>query len=395
VIAGREEARLIYLGVSQGVSGHEQRRLVIDIGGGSTELVIGEGSEPLEMESIQYGCVSLTRLFFGDGKLNRDRWQKAIGAAQAELQELRVRYRETGWDSAIGSSGTVRAAASICQAMGWCERDITHDALERLRQAMIDFGTIDAVVLPGLTERRHPVLAGGVAMLIACFEALKIERMLISPFALREGVLHDLLGRQQQRDPRDNTVKAFKARYAVDPPQVKRVKGCALTAFEQIAPVAGLNPALSELLGWAADLHETGLSVSHSQYQKHSGYLVEQSDMAGFTRQEQLFVAALVRYHRRNIPRDIGDDLPARLQAPLRMTLFCLRLAWVLSRSRDDKAIPGFKLDLSETLLTLQFDHTWAANHPLTVADLEAEKDQLQELGLDLEILNNAADGSP
>ena len=216
IIAGREEARLIYLGVTQGVAGLEDQRLVIDIGGGSTELVIGKGLDPLEMESLQYGCVSLTRRFFGDGRITRKRWDAAVNSVMADLQELRVRYRGAGWDAVVGSSGTIKAVEVICQRMGWLEKDISADALCMLRDRMLKFDTIESVNLPGLTERRHPVLIGGLAMLYACFEALGIETMKVSPYALREGVLHDLLGRLEQKDPRDKTVAAFMSRYSVD-----------------------------------------------------------------------------------------------------------------------------------------------------------------------------------
>ena len=223
IIAGREEARLIYLGVTQGVAGSEKRRLVIDIGGGSTELVIGEGLKLLQMESLQYGCVSLTRRFFPDGRISTDRWQKAVQSVMADLQELKIRYLETGWDSAIGSSGTIKAVEEICRRMGWLEKDISADALYMLRDRLLEFDTIDAVKLPGLTERRHPVLIGGLAMLQACFDVLELETMKVSPYALREGVLNDLLGRLEQRDPRDKTVEAFMHRYSVDREQVERV----------------------------------------------------------------------------------------------------------------------------------------------------------------------------
>ena len=342
IIAGREEARLIYLGVSQGVSGHEDRKLVIDIGGGSTELVIGEGSQPLEMESLQYGCVSLTRRFFGDGRITARRWTKAVSSVMADLQELRVRYLRTGWDSVIGSSGTIKAVEQICRQQGWIEKDINADALHMLRDRLLEFKTIDAVRLAGLSEQRHPVLVGGLVMLHACFEALEIDSIKVSPYALREGVLQDLLGRQDHLDPRDKTVDAFMSRYSVDRDQVERVKQAALRACDKISEGMFLRPIHRQLLGWAADLHETGLGVSHSQFQLHSGYLVENSDMTGFTRQEQLFLAALVRNHRRAIPRSFADQLPTRLHEPLRMTLFCLRFATVLCRSREDEAIPTF-----------------------------------------------------
>jgi exopolyphosphatase/guanosine-5'-triphosphate,3'-diphosphate pyrophosphatase len=384
IIGGREEARLIYLGVSQGVSGHEDRRLVIDIGGGSTELVIGEGLRPLEMESLQFGCVSFTRWYFGSGKLSRKRWAKALRGALAEMQELQFRYRQTGWETAIGSSGTIRAVASICHAQGWCERNITRQAMERLREALLEFGRIDAIDLPGLSERRQAVIAGGAAILSACFQALDVDELVISPYALREGVLHDLLGRLENRDPRDKTVQAFRLRYGIDPAQAERVRRTAFTAFEQLAPALELGPEHRRMLGWAADLHETGLSISHSQYQQHSGYLVEQSDMAGFSRQEQLFLAALVRHHRRALPRDFAASLPPRLHAPLRQLLFLFRFCWILCRTRDDEAIPGFELALDDATVRATFEPAWVDAHPLTLNDLEHERVQLQKLRLQL-----------
>jgi exopolyphosphatase/guanosine-5'-triphosphate,3'-diphosphate pyrophosphatase len=375
IIAGREEARLIYLGVTQGVAGHEDRRLVIDIGGGSTELVIGEGLRPVEMESLQYGCVSLTRRFFGDGKLSHKRWNRALSSVLTDFQELRLRYLGLGWDTAIGSSGTIRAVEEICRRQGWTERDVRADALAMLRDRLLQFGTIDS-------ERRHPVLVGGLVMLQACFDALELEVLKVSPYALREGVLADMLGRLEHRDPRDKTVEALMARYSVDRAQVERVKRTALAACEKVGDSLFLRPIHRQLLAWAADLHEIGLGVSHSHYHQHSGYLVENSDMAGFTRQEQLFLAALVRHHRRAIPRGFTDLLPTRLHEPLRMTLWCLRFACILCRSRDDAAIPVFRLGAGDNTVTAAFDARWMENHPLTVFDLQQESRDLKAIGL-------------
>ena len=386
IIAGREEARLIYLGVTQGVAGLEQRRLVIDIGGGSTELVIGEGLRQLEMESLQYGCVSLTRRFFGDGEITEKRWKKAVRSVLADLQELRLRYLRTGWDSAIGSSGTIKAVEEICRQQGWIEKDISLDALYLLRDRLLDYDSIDAVQLAGLSERRHPVLIGGVVMLLACFKALEIKTLRVSPHALREGVLHDLLGRLDDQDPRDKTVDAFMARYSVDRQQVDRVKLIGLRVCDKIADGMFLRPLHRQLLAWAADLHEAGLSVSHSQYQLHSGYLVENSDMTGFTRQEQLFLAALVQNHRRAIPSGFADKLPARMHEPLRMTLFCLRFACILCRSRDDQTSPTFRMSGGASMITASFPEEWKKSHPLTMFDLRQEAGDLESIGLQFRV---------
>jgi exopolyphosphatase/guanosine-5'-triphosphate,3'-diphosphate pyrophosphatase len=203
---------------------------------------------------------------------------------------------------------------------------------------------------------------------------------------LREGVLHDLLGRMDDQDPRNKTVDALLSRYSVDLEQVKRVKSAALVAFDKIAEGMYLRPIHRQLLGWAADLHETGLGVSHSRYQLHSGYLVENSDMAGFTRQEQLFLAALVQNHRRAIPTGFADKLPTRLHEPLRMTLFCLRFACILCRSREDDAIPTFRLSVSDTMITVSFPEQWREKHPLTIFDLQQESKDLASIGLQFRV---------
>ena len=386
IISGREEARLIYLGVSQGVSGHQERRLVIDIGGGSTEIVIGEGLEPIEMESVQYGCVSLTRKFFADGRITQKRWQRAVDCVMADLQELRLRYCKTGWQKVIGSSGTVLAISGICRLMGWVEKDIDAAALVRLLDRLLSFKAIENVQLPGLSEERHPVLVGGLAALSACFNVFALHNIQASPYALREGVLHDLLGRMENQDPRENTVRAFRARYGVDNAQAERVRRITLDACRQLQEAAFIRPTHRQLLGWAADLHEVGLSVSHSHYQEHSGYLVQHSDMAGFTQQEQQFLAALVRHHRRALPRDFARLLPGRLREPLRYTLFCLRFACILCRTRDDSAIPGFRLKVTDHRINVELPAEWQQMHPLTMADLLLEMQQLQPIGLQLAI---------
>jgi exopolyphosphatase/guanosine-5'-triphosphate,3'-diphosphate pyrophosphatase len=386
IIAGREEARLIYLGVTQWVSGDRQKQLVLDIGGGSTELIIGEGYEPLEMESLQFGCVSVSNRFFADGKITRKRLKKARRAVLAELQDIQSPYRRRGWQIAVGSSGTVRSTASICQANGWCENIITAKALEKLKLEALSFETIHKIRIAGLSERRQPVFIGGLAILMACFEALDIEELVVSPYALREGLLHNLLGRLEDRDPRDKAVKALVARFAVDPAQVARVHKTALGLFDQLYPSHTPGSAYREMLGWASELHEIGLALSHNSYQRHSAYLVEASDMAGFSRQEQLFLAALVGFQRRDIPKDYAARLPLRLYKALRMTLLCMRLSWIFCRTREDAAVPIVKIRLDDVSVNLVLPGSWMEHHPLTIADLENEEQALQTIGLHLRI---------
>ena len=387
IIAGREEARLIYLGVTQWVAGDRQKQLVIDIGGGSTELIIGEGFDPIKMESLQFGCVSLTNRFFADGKITARRLKKAQRAVAAELQEIQSVYRKAGWQTAIGSSGTIRSAAAICEANGWCKKGITPKALEKLKQKALSFKTVSDIEIDGLSERRQPVFIGGLAILLACFKALHIDELVISPFALREGLLHNLLGRLEQRDPRDKAVKALMTRFAVDPAQVDRVRRTALKIFDQLSFGQLLSRSHRILLTWAAELHEIGLGLSHDSYQQHSAYLVEASDMAGFSHQEQLFLAALVGYQRRDIPEEYADRLPKRLRKALRITLLCMRLAWVFCRTREDESIPDFRIKLADETIYLALPADWMETHPLTIADLEYEQQALKTTGLVLEIV--------
>jgi exopolyphosphatase/guanosine-5'-triphosphate,3'-diphosphate pyrophosphatase len=386
IIAGREEARLIYLGVTQWIAGHQQKQLVMDIGGGSTELIIGEDFNPVKMVSLQFGCVSVTNRFFANGIITEKSLKKAQRAVAAELQEIQSVYRKAGWQTAIGSSGTIRSAASICEANGWCKKGITPKALEKLKQKALSFETISEVKIDGLSERRQPVFVGGLAILLACFKALQIKELVISPFALREGLLHDLLGRLEHRDPRDKAVKALMSRFAVDPAQVARVRKTALDLFDQLAPGHPPGKTHRTILGWACDLHETGLALSHASYQEHSAYLVEASDMAGFSRQEQLFLSALVGFQRRDIPEDHAAGLPKRLRKALPVSLLCMRLSWIFCRTREDEAIPEVLITLDGSRVNLTLSAEWMEKHPLTLADLEYEQQALQTIGLKLEI---------
>lgn len=391
IIAGREEARLIYLGVSQGVSGHADRKLIIDIGGGSTEMIIGQGPDPLLLESVQFGCVSLTKRFFGTGKISLKRWNKGMEAVMAEMQELRLRYLAAGWQTAIGSSGTVLAVSEICRQAGLGDTGIERAGLEKIRDRLLQFKSTTEVQFPGLSDQRQPVLAGGLLMLMACFETLGLQKIRTSPFALREGLLYDMLGRLEQKDPRENTVLAFKRRYGVDEAQVKRVKATVTTLFEQLSADFGLRPIHQQILGWAADLHEVGLSVSHSHYQQHSGYLVEQSDMPGFTTTEQQFIATLVRYHRRSIVGDFTQALPSRVHQALKQSLLCLRLACIFCRSRDNRTTPKLIFEVEGKSVTVKLTEAWMRAHPLTLHDLQTEMQEIRRTGISLRIDTIAA----
>jgi exopolyphosphatase/guanosine-5'-triphosphate,3'-diphosphate pyrophosphatase len=380
IIAGREEARLIYQGMAHSRPDDGRRRLVVDIGGGSTELIIGEGLEPLTMESLHMGCVSLTQAHFADGVLSAKTMRRVETAARLELQPIETQFRR-GWEMAIGTSGTIRAVRAVLRGEGWSDGAITRPALGLLRDALVASKRVDNIALAGLSPDRAPVFAGGVVILLAVFDALGIERMQVANGALREGLLHDLIGRLTHHDVREQTVSALGTRFRVDPAQADRVARTTVHLLRQVKRIWSIDPEDALLLGWAARLHEIGLVVAHNQYHKHGAYLVEKADLAGFSRHEQQLIAALIRGHRRKFPRDVFDMLPlAQRQLAYRLCVV-LRLAVLLHRARQDIDLRGLRLQATKRLLHLRFARGWLRGHPLTKADLEQEAAYLTSAG--------------
>jgi exopolyphosphatase/guanosine-5'-triphosphate,3'-diphosphate pyrophosphatase len=385
VIAGVEEARLIYLGAAHSLADNGGRRLVMDIGGGSTELIIGEGFKPLRMDSLYMGCVSMTEQYFGSGKLTKSNFQDAEVAAGLELEPIQERFRKLGWQMAAGASGTIRTVRDLLVEAGWTEQGITLEGLRKLRKVMIDAGHVDKLKLKALPEDRRPVLAGGLAILSATFEALKIERMMITQGALREGLLYDLLGRIHHDDVREAAIQAMATRYQVDVQHAQRVEAVAQRLLEQLANTWGLShPMYQTWLHWAATLHEIGLMIAHSQYHKHGAYLIQHSDLSGFSVRDQSLLAALVRGHRRKLPKVELAALPKALEEPARRLIVLLRLAVLLRRDRVDVSTPVVKASISGNQLKLDFPEGWLDAHPLTQADLVEERKYLEAANLKL-----------
>ncbi len=378
VIAGREEARLIYLGVAHGLAGVDGRRLVMDIGGGSTELIIGERFEPVCTESLHMGCVGMSREHFPDGAITRAGMRRAEIAARLELQPIESEYRQRGWQSAVGASGTILAAAAIVQAAGWNTDGITPEALRKLRDALFEAGHVERLRLSGLSRERAPVFPGGLAILLAAFDALGIQHMRVSESALREGLLYDLLGRIRHEDVRERAIQTLSTRYQIDKDQALRVERTARVCFTQAAPAWGLNDDDVDVLAWAARLHEIGLAVAHSQYHKHGAYLLENSDLPGFSHQEQKLLAILVRSHRRKFPSEAFDDPAEPVSGAAHRLCVLLRLAALLHRARANAPLPGFSLLPNAQHLYLKFPDGWLAEHPLTEADLHREAEYLK-----------------
>lgn len=292
MVSGREEARLIYLGVAHAQPPKpDERRLVIDIGGGSTEFIIGRGFQTLERESLQAGCIASTRRFFPGGKLSKKKWKDALTEIGAEFQQFANQYKALGWHEAIGSSGTHKAIGEICAAMKLTKGAITAQALPALRDELLKAKRIEDIQLPGLSSERRPIIAGGILVLEAAFQALGLEKLMVSKAAMREGILYDMLGRGGENDPRDSSVGALMQRYGIDEHQAERVEGTARRLFDQVAASWSLGVDDERMLGWAARLHELGLIIAHSQYHVHGSYILENSDIAGFSRQEQQVLA--------------------------------------------------------------------------------------------------------
>lgn len=384
IISGREEARLIYQGVAHHLPDDERQRLVLDIGGGSTEIVIGRRFEPVQMESLYVGCVGLSRTFFPGGRITPKAMHRAETAAQLEFQPVEAQFRALGWQSAYGSSGTVRAIGAALAARQQGEDGITLDALQRLRETLIAAGHVRALKALGVSEERAAVLPGGLAILMAAFEALKLERLAVSEGALREGLLHDLLGRIRHEDVRAGTIASLTARYHVDRDQAARVARTARELFAQAAKAWDVGEEEGQALEWAARLHEIGLGIAHSKYHRHGAYLVQNSDLPGFSWQEQRLLAVLIRAHRRRFPDGVFDELPRKAAKTARRLAMLLRLAVLLHRGRVEQELPAFTLKAGKRSLRLRFPRGWLAHHPLTDEDLAQEAAFLDAAGLRL-----------
>lgn len=386
VISGFEEARLIYLGAAHDLADDGERRLVMDIGGGSTELTIGERFEPLHMRSLHMGCVSHSQRYFPEMRISRKRWRKAELAARMELEPHEAAYRAIGWSNAVGTSGTIRAVGRVLRENGWAEHGIPLEALRRLAEVLIESGDIATIDLPGLAEERRPVFSGGVAILLATFDAMGIEHMHVAEGALREGVVYDLIGRIRHEDVRGNTVATLAKRYEVDTNQAMRVHETVAELHKRTSEAWSLEAdEARDLLNWAANLHEMGLQIARSGYHKHGAYILDNADLPGFSRQEQHLLSLLVRSHRRKMPVALFAALPKQERKTVQRLVVLLRMAVLLHRSRSPQDLPTVGVEAGDNSLRLSFPDGWLDDHALTRADLEQEASYLQAIGLDLE----------
>lgn len=388
VIAGREEARLIYLGVSH-TNASTEKRLVIDIGGGSTEFIIGKGFDPLLTESLQMGCVAFTKHYFADGQITEKAFEKAIAAARKEVLRISRLYQKTGWDSVTGSSGTIKAVNQILVQLGFADEDerITFEGVKHIQKQLIKAKHIDNINFADIKETRKAVLPAGVAVLLAAMSVLGIDTIAYSDGALREGVMYDMLGRFASEDVRDRSVQALLTRYSVDRKQAKRVVKTAQQLFDQVKNRLGLDDEDADLLRRGAYLHEIGLAISHSSYHRHSAYLLENSDIDGFSQVDKVRMAQLVLHHRRKLKGDGLDEVKMVGGDKLVYLTLLLRLAVLThhSRSKED--------DIELSLCAKDNQHWQIAVQPnndaanLLLNDLQEEIDIWQKWGIHLTIM--------
>ena len=377
IIAGNEEARLIFMGVEH-TQPEKGRKLVIDIGGGSTELVIGEDFEPKLVESRRMGCVSFAQLYFAGGTINAENFQRARVAATQKLETLAWQFRIQGWDVALGASGSIKAAHEVLLALGEKDGIITPERLKKLVAEVVKFKNFDELSLPGLSDERKAVFVPGLAILCGVFDALAINELRLSDGALREGVLYEMEGRFRHQDIRSRTAQSLANQYNIDREQARRVLETTMHMYDQWQAQNPklITPQLAALLKWAAMLHEVGLNINHSGMHRHSAYILQNSDLPGYNQEQQLMMATLVRYHRKAIKL---DDLP-------RFTLFkkkhylpliqLLRLGVLLNNQRQATTTPPtLRLTTDDNHWTLSFPHDWFSQNALVLFDLEREQE--------------------
>lgn len=386
IVSGREEARLIYLGVAHGRATREGKRLVVDIGGGSTELIIGEGKDSMLRESMYTGCVSASKQYFDDGKITEKRMSHAIINARLKFYPVARSFRagKGKWDEAVGCSGTIKAIRNIAQAEGWCDSGISLESLYKMRSKMIKQGHIKKLKLESMKEDRAPVLPGGLAVLIAVFETLGIKQMRVSGQSLREGLLYDLVGRIQHKDTREATVQSVLKRWDLDVGHAENVMRTAMSLFEQVEIDWRLIGENKLILKWAAQLHEIGLQISHGAYYKHGAYILTHADLPGFSRTEQALLATLILNQRHKFRITSFDALVTRAQRPGLRLCVLLRLAVLLHRGRTDEQVPDISIQVDGPDITLGFPENWLEQHSLTNADLQKECRFLKDAGFSL-----------
>ena len=387
VVSGREEARLIYLGVAHSLADDSQRRLVIDIGGGSTELILGKRFETRKVASLFMGCVNFSQRYFPEGNITPKRFRKAVLGARRILGPYAEGFRKSGWEEVVGASGTMRTVEAVIQGLG--KTQVSCKNLELLVEVLLHSGNSDELDLEGLSVERRPSFPGGVAILQALCESLELGKLRISNGALREGLLYDLLGRVRHEDVRERSIDQFQKIFSVDSDQAGRVEALALELYDKALTRERTEHAEARrFLSWAARIHELGMSVNVRHYHRHSAYLVEHSDLPGFSQGGQDMLAFLLLAQRRRFPDDAFETLPSRARRDALHLSILLRLALLFHRNRSPQPTPRLKARWKRDRLILELPQDWLAKHPLTQLDLDEEVSMLSrsQFAKDLEL---------
>lgn len=385
VISGQEEARFIYQGVAH-FEHTDERRLVIDIGGGSTEFAIGEGQQPLRLSSRNMGCVSYARLHFPNGKISARRFNRAIVQAEQELEPIVSSFRTAGWQQAVGTSGTVKTIRDMISGFGWSHQHIELRYLLALKEHLINQQDSLQLDLPGLTEDRKLLICSGLAILIAAFQMLQIDQMVYVDAALREGVLYEMTDRLQHVDIRSHTISSLIKRYDIDLPQADRVRQTTQLMLQQIQSAWHISSEEADLLSWAATVYEIGLHINSSGVQKHSAYILQNANLPGFNQEQQQLLASLVRFHRRKIRLEELPFFSLYHMPQVTCLLVLLRLAVLLNQKRRDDFLPEIRLQATPQSLQLHMPADWLAQQNVLAADLYQEQKQLKKIAFRLDI---------
>jgi len=375
VISGREEARLIYQGVAHMLPQSDERRLVVDIGGRSTEMIVGRNLEARRMESYRVGSVAWSMKFFPEGEFSARAFQTAEIAAKAILDEATNSYRAGAWDVAYGSSGTIGAVSDALSAAGFAPGLVTREGLDWLLDRLIKAQSADRLKIDGMKEDRRAVIGGGVSVLRAVFDLLDIQQMQAAAGALRHGVLYDLLDREQgETDLRSTSVDRMAGKFGTDAVQSQRVSRVAKQLFSMLS-APELTPEHDRLLRklqWAAQLHEIGSHVSHSDYHKHGAYILDHADAPGFALPELHRLSQLVLGHRGKL-RKLEVDFEDRSFV---QQLLCLRIAVILCHARRDPDLQGLQLEPGSEpgrLFVLNYRPGWSEAFPQSAHLLREE----------------------
>ncbi|WGE90000.1 exopolyphosphatase [Actinobacillus arthritidis] len=388
IISGPDEARLIYSGVSH-TQPESGRKFVVDIGGGSTEMTIGDDFTPLRAESRHMGCVSFANRFFAKGELTIERFDSAYQLAMEKIEDLAWEYRQLGWQHVLGSSGTIKTVQKVLIANGYRDGLITEERLQTLIDECLRFDSLNAIQMKGLLEERADVLVPGLAILLALFHNFRIESMRYSDGALREGVMYGLEKSFQVGDIRQRTAEALAEQFNIDQQQAHRVERTALALFEQVKYWRNRRQTseLSSMLKWASLLHEIGIVINHNGVHKHSAYIIAHRDLPGFDSEQQNLLAMLMRYHLKGFKRSDIRSTNRYQHRDLLTLLRVFRLSVLLNRSRQATVMPQkLSLEIENNDWYLTFEADFLTHNPLVLADLEEEKKYLSALGLQLKI---------